>query len=279
MPKPTVVLVHGAWADGSSWNAVSVELQAQGFTVLTPPNLLRGVAADSAYLASFLAQRTTGPVVLVGHSYGGVVVTNAGAGGSFALYLRAPGHQATRVAHTDEAGKFRADGVPPGRYEAFAVIVRGAWYQSSGSEFAAAWPLGPVQVTLGEKNSLEARLPEPATLNLRMTSDLSPSIGPWGRWVWQAHCRLSGQSRQVTITTVDGAPFSACEGALTSSAWISNPDMSEGTISLELPPGRYRLSFASAGFEPAETVVQLEARKGTAAKLAVKPSVAEPRPR
>ena len=81
MPKPTIVLVHGAWADGSSWNAVSVELQQQGFTVLTPPNLLRGVAADSAYLASFLAQRTTGPVVLVGHSYGGVVITNAGAGG------------------------------------------------------------------------------------------------------------------------------------------------------------------------------------------------------
>ena len=81
MSKPTVVLVHGAWADGSSWNAVSVALQAQGFTVLTPPNLLRGVAPDSAYLASFLTQRTEGPVVLVGHSYGGVVVTNAGTAG------------------------------------------------------------------------------------------------------------------------------------------------------------------------------------------------------
>ena len=81
MPKPTIVLVHGAWADGSSWNAVSTELQSQGFTVLTPPNLLRGVAGDAAYIASFLAQRTSGPVVLVGHSYGGVVITNAGTGG------------------------------------------------------------------------------------------------------------------------------------------------------------------------------------------------------
>jgi pimeloyl-ACP methyl ester carboxylesterase len=81
MPKPTIVLVHGAWADGSSWNAVSTELQGQGFTVLTPPNLLHGVASDAAYVASFLAQRTTGPVVLVGHSYGGVVITNAGAAG------------------------------------------------------------------------------------------------------------------------------------------------------------------------------------------------------
>src|SRR4051795_496674 len=81
MPKPTIVFVHGAWADGSSWNAVSTELQGQGFTVLTPPNLLRGVAGDAAYIASFLTQRTTGPVVLVGHSYGGVVITNAGAAG------------------------------------------------------------------------------------------------------------------------------------------------------------------------------------------------------
>lgn len=79
MPQPTIVLVHGAWADGSSWNAVSVALQARGFTVLTPPNLLHGVAGDAAYVASFLAQRTSGPVVLVGHSYGGVVITNAGA--------------------------------------------------------------------------------------------------------------------------------------------------------------------------------------------------------
>ena len=81
MPTPTIVLVHGAWADGSSWNAVSVELQSQGYTVLTPPNLLRGVAGDAAYVASFVAQRTSGPVVLVGHSYGGVVITNAGAAG------------------------------------------------------------------------------------------------------------------------------------------------------------------------------------------------------
>jgi pimeloyl-ACP methyl ester carboxylesterase len=81
MPMPTIVLVHGAWADGSSWNAVASELQGQGFTVFVPPNLLRGVATDAAYVASFLAQRTSGPVVLVGHSYGGFVITNAAAGG------------------------------------------------------------------------------------------------------------------------------------------------------------------------------------------------------
>jgi dienelactone hydrolase len=63
MPKPTIVLVHGAWADGSSWNAVSTALQGRGYTVLTPTNLLRGVAGDAAYVASYLKQRTTGPAV------------------------------------------------------------------------------------------------------------------------------------------------------------------------------------------------------------------------
>jgi pimeloyl-ACP methyl ester carboxylesterase len=81
MSKPTIVLVHGAWADASSWNAVATELQSHGYTVLAPTNLLRGVAADAAYISSFLAQRTSGPVVLVGHSYGGVVITNGATGG------------------------------------------------------------------------------------------------------------------------------------------------------------------------------------------------------
>ncbi len=81
MPKPAIVLVHGAWADASSWNAVIPALRDEGHTVFAPPNLLRGIASDSAYIASFVAQRTTGPVVLVGHSYGGFVITNAATGG------------------------------------------------------------------------------------------------------------------------------------------------------------------------------------------------------
>jgi pimeloyl-ACP methyl ester carboxylesterase len=81
MPSPTIVLVHGAWADASSWNAVASDLQRQGLEVLAPTNLLRGVAIDAPYVASFLAQRTSGPVVLVGHSYGGFVITNAATGG------------------------------------------------------------------------------------------------------------------------------------------------------------------------------------------------------
>jgi pimeloyl-ACP methyl ester carboxylesterase len=77
--KPTVVLVPGAWADGSSWDGVVADLQHDGYTVDVPPNPLEGVASDSAYLASYLAT-ITGPVVLVGQSYGGFVITNAATG-------------------------------------------------------------------------------------------------------------------------------------------------------------------------------------------------------
>jgi pimeloyl-ACP methyl ester carboxylesterase len=77
MSKPTVVLVHGAWADASSWNAVATTLQGEGFRVLAPTNLLRNVTIDAPYISSYLSQQTSGPVVLVGHSYGGFVITNA----------------------------------------------------------------------------------------------------------------------------------------------------------------------------------------------------------
>ena len=78
-PKPTIVLVHGAWADNSSWNAVVEQLQALGYTVDTAPNPLRGLPADSDYLSDFLST-ISGPIVLVGHSYGGFVITNAATG-------------------------------------------------------------------------------------------------------------------------------------------------------------------------------------------------------
>jgi pimeloyl-ACP methyl ester carboxylesterase len=74
--KPTIVLVHGAWADASSWNRVIARLQSRGYTVYAPPNPLRGLASDAAYIASFV-NTLSGPIVLVGHSYGGAVITNA----------------------------------------------------------------------------------------------------------------------------------------------------------------------------------------------------------
>ena len=75
---PTVVLVHGAFADGSSWSGVIERLNRRGIKVTAPANPLRGIEFDSAYTASVFRQ-TPGPVLAVGHSYGGAVISNAAA--------------------------------------------------------------------------------------------------------------------------------------------------------------------------------------------------------
>jgi pimeloyl-ACP methyl ester carboxylesterase len=71
----TIVLVHGAFADASSWNGVIERLQKQGHTVVAPANPLRGLDIDTKYIASVVEQ-IDGPVLLVGHSYGGAVISN-----------------------------------------------------------------------------------------------------------------------------------------------------------------------------------------------------------
>lgn len=76
--KPTVVLVHGAFADSSSWNGVIKRLRHAGYPVIAPANPLRGLADDATYLHSVL-DSVHGPVVLVGHSYGGAVISQAAA--------------------------------------------------------------------------------------------------------------------------------------------------------------------------------------------------------
>ncbi|MFG2359769.1 alpha/beta fold hydrolase [Streptomyces sp. NPDC048521] len=78
-PKPTVVLVHGAFADSTSWNGVIKNLRHDGYPVVAVANPLRSLSGDSAYLKDVLAG-IDGPVVLAGHSYGGSVISNAATG-------------------------------------------------------------------------------------------------------------------------------------------------------------------------------------------------------
>jgi pimeloyl-ACP methyl ester carboxylesterase len=78
-PKPTIVLVHGAFADSSGWEAVADRLTDRGYPVLAFSNPLRGPVADGEYLRQFI-NTIPGPIVLVGHSYGGAVITNAATG-------------------------------------------------------------------------------------------------------------------------------------------------------------------------------------------------------
>ncbi|MFB2555947.1 alpha/beta fold hydrolase [Herbiconiux liangxiaofengii] len=75
--QPTIVLVHGAFADAASWAPVTLELLNRGYTVHVPPVFNRSLIGDSAYIKSFVEQ-IDGPVILAGHSYGGAVITVAG---------------------------------------------------------------------------------------------------------------------------------------------------------------------------------------------------------
>ncbi|MFI2782720.1 alpha/beta fold hydrolase [Streptomyces sp. ALB3] len=77
--RPTIVLEHGAFADAASWDGVVARLQSAGYPVVSAANPLRGPATDAAYLRSVLGH-IDGPVVLVGHSYGGTVISQAAAG-------------------------------------------------------------------------------------------------------------------------------------------------------------------------------------------------------
>jgi len=209
MPKPTIVLVHGAWADGSSWNAVSSELQGQGFTVLTPPNLLRGVPIDAPYISSFLAQRTSGPVVLVGHSYGGFVITNAALGGGNVQAL------------------VYVDAFAPDEGEVVFQILGG-----SGSALAVPDPttvLDLVGYPGAPEGDVEAFL-KPDTVHNFFAQDLPEAV----RWL------IVSSQRPITLsanTTPSGAP-----------AWKSLPSWTVvGTDDLVIPPATQRSMAERAG--------------------------------
>jgi pimeloyl-ACP methyl ester carboxylesterase len=108
-PKPTVVLVHGAWADASSWNKVVTRLQDDGYPVVAVANPLRSLSGDAAFVRAFL-EAQKGPIVLVGHSYGGAVITNAATGNANVkalVYVNAfapdEGESATALAGPDSA--------------------------------------------------------------------------------------------------------------------------------------------------------------------------------
>jgi pimeloyl-ACP methyl ester carboxylesterase len=77
--KPTIVLIHGAWANTASWSGEISRLQADGYTAAAPPNPLLSLSGDSQFIADYL-KTIQGPIVLVGHSYGGMVISDAAVG-------------------------------------------------------------------------------------------------------------------------------------------------------------------------------------------------------
>jgi pimeloyl-ACP methyl ester carboxylesterase len=112
--KPTVVLVHGAFADSSSWDGVTAKLQADGYRVIGVANPLRGVKSDAAAVSS-VVKSVAGPVVLVGHSYGGAVITEAANGNANvkSLVYVAAFAPDTGESALELTGKFPGSTLPP----------------------------------------------------------------------------------------------------------------------------------------------------------------------
>ncbi|MFG2887340.1 alpha/beta fold hydrolase [Streptomyces sp. NPDC048297] len=113
--KPTIVLVHGAFADSSSWSAEIPALQRAGYPVVAVANPLRGVASDTAYLESVL-KTISGPVVLVGHSYAGALISQAGAANPnvkalvyVAAYIPLKGESPADLTYKDPGSKLTGD--------------------------------------------------------------------------------------------------------------------------------------------------------------------------
>lgn len=120
--KPTIVLVHGALADSSSWGGVIFKLQADGYTVIAAANPLRSLKSDSDYVSG-IVKNIKGPVVLAGHSYGGSIITNAAMGADNVralVYVAAYAPEAGESAF-DLTGKFPGSILPGALAEPIAV--------------------------------------------------------------------------------------------------------------------------------------------------------------
>ncbi|WP_159616252.1 alpha/beta fold hydrolase [Arthrobacter zhaoguopingii] len=165
--KPTVVLVHGAFADSSSWNAVISPLLAEGYPAIAVANPLRGVTVDSEYLRALLAD-VTGEIILVGHSYGGTVISGGGTGnpnvkalvfiGAFAPEEgETPGELANKFEGSTLGETLAAVDVPGGRD---LYIMQSRYH----AQFAADSPAEVAAVMgVGQRPILEAAFSEAST--------------------------------------------------------------------------------------------------------------------
>ncbi|GGY89941.1 alpha/beta hydrolase [Streptomyces olivaceoviridis] len=169
---PTVVLIHGAFADGSSWRGVVQRLLRQGHRVLAPALPLRGLASDTAYIRSVL-ESVSGPIVLVGHSYGGAVISQAAAGLPsvkalvyIAAFVPEVGESALQL-----TGKFPGSTLGeatvtqhyplPGGGQGDELVIRKDLFRN---QFAAGVPVPTAQVmAAGQRPITLAALQEPAT--------------------------------------------------------------------------------------------------------------------
>jgi pimeloyl-ACP methyl ester carboxylesterase len=158
--RPTIVLVHGAFAESSSWGGVVDDLTKRGYAVVAAANPLRGVASDAAYVAA-LTRSIKGPVVLVGHSYGGAVISAAAHGGNVrALVYVAAFAPDTGESCLDLTGKFPGSTLPPALAPAVSLADGGEdlYIQQDKfpQQFAADVPLSQSRAMAATQRPIKA---------------------------------------------------------------------------------------------------------------------------
>ncbi|MGW5652694.1 alpha/beta fold hydrolase [Streptomyces humi] len=170
--RPTVVLEHGAFADGSSWNGVITALRADGYPVVAAANPLRGPASDAAALRTVL-DHVKGPKILVGHSYGGNVISEAATGDPdvkalvyVAAFLPAPGESALELTNK-YPGSTLPDALDPVTYQqADGSTATDLYIQQDKfrHQFAADVPAGQAALMAAEQRPIaQSALTEKAT--------------------------------------------------------------------------------------------------------------------
>jgi pimeloyl-ACP methyl ester carboxylesterase len=236
----TVVLVHGAFADASGWNGVIERLQAAGMQVTAPPNPLRGLAIDSAYIAAVLEQ-TPGPVLVVGHSYGGAVITNAATGLENVVGL------VYVAAFAPDEGERLGELLPESRDSVpFSALVPRQYPVGDGTERAAEFSIAPDKF----RDAFAADLPTEQTVLLAATQRPISEVAfsdPSGPPAWKSLpswavvssgdktigsdlVRTMAERAGATITEVEGAhaimvsqPEAVAEVILTAAAAVQEP--------------------------------------------------------
>jgi pimeloyl-ACP methyl ester carboxylesterase len=216
-PKPTIVLVHGAFADASSWSGVVERLEQRGYSVIAPANPLRGLDTDAAALASVL-KTINGPVVLAGHSYGGIVISQAAQGNPavkalvyIAAFAPDTGESALAITGKFPATKFGPDALrmvpyalPCGAGNGADTYIKTEVFQDV---FAADLPEGTALVMAATQRPIEG-----AALSTNFTGAPAwKTIPSWALVASSDHAlspdaeRFMAQRAQSHVTEVDAS--------------------------------------------------------------------------
>jgi pimeloyl-ACP methyl ester carboxylesterase len=226
--SPTIVLVHGAWADASSWTGVIQRLQAAGHDVVALPNALRGPAADAAVIRNYL-DTIDGPVVLVAHSYGGFVITNAATGaknvralvyvdafipdeGQPAVALTGPGSSLV-AALTDPTSVFKLVPIPGAPPEAPDTYLLPSTVRENFAQDVSAHEQGVIYAT--QRPASFAGLAEPSGPPAWKEIPAFAIIGKQDRIIDPLSLRAMAENAGARITEIDASHVSM----------ISHPDV------------------------------------------------------